>query len=243
SFGSGCTGNVNMQWNFFKGVYLSMKQRIQDSLENVYVSNPVNNCSHYVECIGDTLCDGSHLYLNKVPRHITPAQFRSDSILANWTSPAAAIATVKSVEHAQADTTCKSYAYAWIQELSGCLGMTTAQKDSIVAGMEEVCELGWNINHPFGSSNTPGYAVDTRGDRDFEDVLVRVLGTSRGNLSCDSLNIPMPPPYIDSNGVTGSPITYYRPSNCMCSYLDTLLYHRYKPDSIHLAAINDHRYK
>ena len=222
-----------MEWDFFRGAYLSLKQHIQDSLENVYVTDSNGyGCSAYAKCIGQNISTcASTPYASKAPRHITPSNVNNPVII-SWSSPAAAARAEDSSIKAACDTQCRSYAYAWLEELSGCGPLATAQSDSLVAGFEEVCEIGCNNTHPFGSSNTPDYVVDSRGDRDFEDVIVRVLGKPRDSLNCDSLDIVMPLPYIDSTGLTGSPISYYRPSDCICNKLDTLLTYYYRPDSL-----------
>jgi hypothetical protein len=232
AFGTGCAGDLNMQWEFFRGVYISLKQHIQDSLENVYVSS--SGCNIYAECIGQNIAPcASTSYDTKAPRHVTPNEIESNThVMTNWTSSTAATHAFDSALTASCDTQCKSYAYAWLEELSGCGTLTTAQSDSLIAGFEEVCEVGCNANHPIGSSTTPDYEVDSRGDRDFEDVIIRVLGTARANLKCDSLDINMPPPYIDSTGITGPPVTYYKLPACVCNNLDTLLTYYYKPDSL-----------
>jgi len=239
-FGSGCAGNLNMEWEFFRGAYIALKEHIQDSLENVYVKDSNGGgCSSYAACIGQNIspCSGT-AYASKQPRHITPANL-NNPVMIDWSNPNSASRAFDSTLTANCDTQCKSYAYAWLEELNGCGTLTVPQKDSLVAGFEEVCEMGCNVNHPFGSSTMPGFTRDSRGDRDFEDVIRRVLGESRANLNCDSLDINMPPPYVDSTGITGPPVTYYRPEVCICNELDTLLNHYYKPDSLS----HDPRYK
>ena len=230
-FGGGCPGNNNMEWDFFRGVYMSMKQHIQDSLENVYVASA--GCSRYAACVGQLVspCTGTP-YDGMQPRHYTLANMNIDSCEPSPINPA----TEREYFHehliSECDTQCRSYAYSWYQSLRGCGAISSPDSIALIAGLELVCETGCNATHPVGSSNTPDLIPDGLGDKDFEDVIVRVLGAARADTSCDSLNITMPLPYIDSNGVAGAPITYYKPSTCICNKLDSLLTHYYKPDSL-----------
>ncbi len=229
-FGTGCPGDNNLEWDIFRGLYLSLKQHIQDSLENVYVTT--HGCNLYADCIGQAGCGN---YTSKQPRNITFAYAEATrNFMPNGNSLDSAKAFYNRDITAMCDSQCTSYAYTWIQELKGCLIDTMTSADSIllVKRLVAVCEAGCNATHPLGSSTTADNLPDSYGDRTFEDAIKGVLHASPSDILCDSLDISLPTPYIDSSGITGPPITWYKPDSCICKKLDTLLIHYYRPDSL-----------
>jgi RHS repeat-associated protein len=228
SFGYGCVGDQNMQWMLFRGLYLSLKEHLEDSVAQAYVNSNTPPCSHYHDCPGvHSSCAGSTAYENKQARHVTFANASANlDFEPNPLNATTARHYADSELVGQCDSQCKAYAFGWAQNLKTCFasyGVSHTDSIALIQGLIAVCAGGCNVNHMFGSSNTPNYTPDIYGDRSFEDVLKRIFGpASASNLLCDSLDLNAPSPYIDSNGVMGSAVTYHTPDHCMCAKLKSL---------------------
>ncbi|HTA81721.1 MAG TPA: kelch repeat-containing protein [Bacteroidia bacterium] len=223
-----CAGGENMAWDMFKGIYSSLKQHAQDSLDSIYVST---GCSIYANCVGlNTGGCASTIYDSKTPRHFSSEYVNTKNIGSSALTIAAQQHYFDSAMTVHCDSTCLSYAYYWYQQLGNCGAISSIDSTRLMEGFLDVCEAGCNINHPMGSSTTPYSQPDDSGDISFEDVIHRVLGVKYSDTLCNGTTINMPPPYYDSNGVTGPPVTYYKPTPCQCGNIDTA-YALYSRDS------------
>jgi YD repeat-containing protein len=221
-FGGSCAGVNNMQWEIFRGLYLSMKQHAYDSMELVLMA--ANGCD---TCIGKSDCGN---YAHKQPRVVTPSYASTLNFTPGTITRSSEATFVAQQEKNNCDTMCNSYANSWLNKLNGCGTLTTAQKDSLINGFVEICEAGCGPTHYLGASTMKGGLPDSRGDISFEDVIMRVLGRSDTSSLCNGMDITMPPPYYDSNGITGPMVTYYKPSSCQCSNINNA-YTVYHADS------------
>jgi RHS repeat-associated protein len=222
-----CAGNNNMEWITFRSLYLNLKQHIQDSLDSTYESV----CGSYGNCIGLTGCGPSGVYANKSPRHISLEYAASKKLGPSSTSIASQKRYLDSAITATCDSSCLSYAHYWYRQLSNCGSAWSSDSVRLVQGFLAVCEAGCNPNHPTGASTTPYAVPDDSGDVSFEDVIHRVLGVGYNNALCNASQITMPPPYYDSTGTSGPPVTFFKPTPCQCGNIDTA-YHIYYTDSI-----------
>ncbi|HWY98808.1 MAG TPA: kelch repeat-containing protein [Bacteroidia bacterium] len=229
TIGTGCAGNNNMEWLFFRGIYLSLKQHMQDSLDSVYVIGA--GCA-YANCIGMNVgaCSGS-VYSGKAPRHISLEYISKQNTSPSSKTRATEKSYVDSAMKANCDSVCLSYAYNWYHRLDSCGSILHTDSARLVAGLVAVCRKGCNASHPDGASTTPHSELSDSGDISFEDVIHRVLGKSYSDVSCNATLIPMPPPYYDSTGITGPSLSYYKPTPCQCGNIDTA-YNIYHSDSL-----------
>ncbi len=228
-FTSGCTGDLNMNWQMFRGLYTSLKQKVQDSLEYVYVAG--HGCNAHAECIGMPWCASP--YNTKVPRFVTDSFATNQSFMPSGSpSKASSLNWFNSHLKSDCDSMCKAEAYSWYYALIGCGSILHTDSATLINALIQVCDSGCNINHPFGASTMPHNRADANGDHSFEDAIHRILGKARDSILCDSLDINMPPPYIDSNGVMGPQVTYYKPDTCVCNKLTYYFNTYYQPDSL-----------
>ncbi|HXB13878.1 MAG TPA: RHS repeat-associated core domain-containing protein, partial [Bacteroidia bacterium] len=229
-FTSGCAGDLNMNWELFRGLYMSLKQKVQDSLEAIYVV--ANGCT-YATCIGQSGCGPGSEYASKIPRVVSETYAANQSFMPGGTpSKASSLSWFNSHVTSDCDSMCRAEAYSWYNALVGCGSILHTDSATLVSALIQVCDSGCNTTHPFGASTMPHNRADANGDHSFEDVIHRVLGTARNNVACDSLNITMPPPYADSNGITGPQVTYYKPDTCVCNKLTYYFDTYYQPDSL-----------
>lgn len=96
----------------------------------------------------------------------------------------------------ECNESCEQHADGWMQKLQGCnLDITSAAYSQIRNGLIAVCKSTCSINaqdHPFGASST--VTATAYGDKNFRDVLLRVLGESLFSALCNDLLLDFPAP-------------------------------------------------
>ncbi|HSY76831.1 MAG TPA: hypothetical protein VK890_08245, partial [Bacteroidia bacterium] len=215
-----CTGNANMEWNLFKGMYMSLKQHIHDSMESIWIGDSCGSMGH-ITCVGQVGCDGGVYASPKQPRYNTYSSAKLATESSNFIPQ-----TTTTPKHyydsamtANCNSTCLSYATYWYNKLDSCGVNVHTDSARLIARLVAVCKAGCNANHPFGSSTTPHAEVDDSGDVSFEHAITTVLGVSATSAMCNAVDIAMPPPWKDSTGIFGPPITYTIPPTCQCSMI------------------------
>ena len=227
TFCGNCAGCENMEWRMFEGIYSSIKHHIQDSLENIYVEG----CNPYANCVGSASgCDNYDA--PKVARNINSLNASKYAFGPTSTNKTTQLHYADSVMTATCDSNCHSFVTYWYRQLDSNCNKTLVSANSarLIARLMAVCVSGCNGSHPFGASTTPNAMPDDSGDISFEDVIHAVLGVTYADTLCNGAVITMPPPYYDSNGTAGPPITYYKPTPCQCGNIDTA-YTIYSRDS------------
>ncbi|PSL46025.1 hypothetical protein CLV51_1031, partial [Chitinophaga niastensis] len=93
---------------------------------------------------------------------------------------------------AQIQTSCGVTVDKWLAKLGGCIPPATI--DIFRARLIEICSLGGDIDHIYGSSTTIGGKPNTDGDTSFQQVLKRYMGATPFNMLCNPwlLDVPYP---------------------------------------------------
>ncbi|MFT3935472.1 MAG: RHS repeat-associated core domain-containing protein [Chitinophagaceae bacterium] len=177
-------------------------------------------------------CDLSHAYYNKQRRNYNglPTSNLTTAITENGQSGnnAAGIAAMTT----ECNESCEQNADGWMQKLSGCsLDISSTQYTQIREGLIAVCQGSCQVNvteHPFGASSTP--TPTANGDKNFKDVLLRVLGPSGFSTVCNDLLLDYPAPidaqplYTNEVVRTLQSCAYTKLSEWKAAYLQTTGY-------------------
>ncbi|MEO6315863.1 MAG: RHS repeat-associated core domain-containing protein [Chitinophagaceae bacterium] len=132
----------------------------------------------------------------------------------------------------ECNESCEQGADAWMKKLEGCnLALDAAEYQELRDGLVAVCKSSCLFNvsdHPFGASSTP--LATSNGDKDFSEVLIRVLGTSRFSTVCNDLLLDYPLPIsvtpLYTNEIVRTPSTcaYNKLKSWQTSYIATVGY-------------------
>ncbi|MEO5684262.1 MAG: RHS repeat-associated core domain-containing protein [Chitinophagaceae bacterium] len=94
----------------------------------------------------------------------------------------------------ECNESCEQSADGWMQKLQGCaFDMNSAEYSQIREGLISICKSSCQINvtdHPFGASSTT--IATPQEDKNFKDVLLRVLGEGRFSAICNDLLLDYP---------------------------------------------------
>jgi hypothetical protein len=167
--------SADMEWVEFRDNYITLKQIYYENLLNAYL-------------VANSNCNASAAPLNYVSRF--PNFDVSDLLTEDGINPnnatsanqAAFNSQVNANMAVQCSTECEANKIVWDGDLTNyCPSYTAALqtvKDNILAGLEAICNLGCDINHPDGSSSYnpagPGYTIPGSGGTiayNFQDVL------------------------------------------------------------------------
>jgi len=119
---------------------------------------------------------------------------------------------------------CEAQADGWMNALRGCQDLVGPGNDStkyhqLRTGLIDVCRKGCDISHFLGASTISPDSTNI--DQTFEDVIVRVLGSSAINSSCTALLINYPAAYDNPS------LEYNTVDSCTCEQVSSL-YTRYQ---------------
>lgn len=141
-------------------------------------------------------CDmtAGHEYYEKARRNHNGINTAGLVSAFNGKTPDNLDANAEKAMKAACSESCELSADGWLSKLEGCNIITnSAEYNQVRDGLIAVCQGSCNIdvkNHPFGASSTGTPTV--YGDRNFKDVLWRVLGAARFNAVCNELLIDYP---------------------------------------------------
>lgn len=212
-----CEKDRNFIWQFIRNRYIELKTvKYKDIAINRCTLNPV---WHRIQAIGlsdpELVKSGfgcnantSHqAYQSKVPRFtiLPPCTLNFP------TSPPQAITNYTNT----ATSICEGYIPSWTNILENCSNPTPTQIDDIIEGFLEICVAGYDLNHPYGSSNLPPGVPGQY--QDFQAVLDAHLPPA----SCSSLLFTMPPSYNQEPPIHG--MVYDEVPECVCDELQLLL--------------------
>lgn len=155
-------------WNVFKGLYSA----IRDSMVNDYIQNsvPLPNAASLI----------SQGYILRFPTSISQevSQYQWTGFS---TTPGAApnISFSDSLNYIRTNR-CSSYIASWNSTLLNCPAVLASPNQAailseITAGMEQVCEKGYNESNPYGSSSVDPSTPADGTPRSFEDVVRSVF--------------------------------------------------------------------
>jgi RHS repeat-associated protein len=187
-FGEGGPGDLEIQWNVLRGIYLGFKQQIKADL--LADNSKFPNCNTAdVLCIGDPNCSNQDLGTkNKVISFSKAPEPSSAQLIAQKNLKLGDIQDF-------CESNCEAMADGWMAMYEACISNQT-QYDDLRQGLIDVCKLGCDENHPFGASTTPSGITTANGDASFEDVFIRVLGIqSQCDLECNPYAISFPGSY------------------------------------------------
>ncbi len=194
-----CTGELDMAWRIFRGIYLEKKRE--------WIDNYIRaQCTAY-----------------SYPTVCRPVFPQKDSVLKSSGYVAAALGQNTSTGQAQADSTyaanCDAYKSWWRQQLGNCY--TEAQKDVLVEQLAIVCKEGSDSKHPYGSSTVKPTSTLTPPLRSFETV-VKFYNTLWGitDPTCNAYLIDKPVPY-DKQGPSLNLEVWNKPDSCSCHKIDS----------------------
>ncbi|MEO0468573.1 MAG: RHS repeat-associated core domain-containing protein, partial [Bacteroidota bacterium] len=129
----------------------------------------------------------------------------------------------------QCESICDSYTQQWEYKLQNC-GLPPAMMTDVIAEFKEICKLGCDAAHPYGSSTTPDDPITgqpletTNGNSSFAQVLNAYNGTISDPFdpafdpACNALLITMPPTYntpAQGNAINDFPML----DECACEYI------------------------
>jgi len=208
-----CTGELDMAWRTFRGIYLKQKR----SWINKYV----------IENAG--VSDGSLC---------TPIFSSLESLLAqNGFTPYGGQSnqnTGRDSAQAFYVSNCNAYADRWREQLGSCY--TDVQKDSIIKYLTQVCVEGADSLHPLGASTVS--PISTYQYKNFDQVFTHFnsIWTGIDSSVCNSYRIDKPLPYSQPTFVTKQQI-WSKPDTCTCTRINAL-YNQYRSDSSHYSSFS-----
>lgn len=215
-----CTGDKDMAWRIFRGIYLTIKR-------------------NWVEKFIHTQCAG-------VPyphQPCVPVFVRRDSVLASGGygpyTGAADLTSGRDTANAFYASNCEAYRDRWREQL-GTACYSEAQKTVIINYMVQVCKEGADSTHPFGASSVRPSSMYTY--RSFDDAFRHVNDSiSVHNVTCNSYLIDLPLPYNQSMFPTTQPL-YTKPDSLTCNRI-TSLYTDYQAHSASYTSFSDYMLK
>ena len=161
-------------------------------------------------------CDPAHPYYSKIRRNYNGLQLAVAAATLENKSPAQLDADALAIMINECNESCVQNADAWMQKLAGCnLDIESTEYHQIREGLIAVCEASCSVSvqdHPFGASST--IAPTINGDKNFRDVLMRILGVNRFSALCNDLLLDYPaalsvkPLYANEIVRTLSPCAY-----------------------------------
>jgi RHS repeat-associated protein len=203
-----CTAYQDLYWKTFQGLYLSLRNKVADSLRATFnykamaCNDAIINTSLYKIRIGNVTD------IPEVGSNDLNTQTGLDNILANQTS-------ALSDECAEQ---CSTYVESWKEQLKGC-NLSSTEETIIITKLLEVCNNGCDGSNPFGSStvsnaNQGNSAVVFK---NFKQVLTSALTSPAKNVYvpgvCDDILIKMPLPYNHNIMAYESPFS----DTCACN--------------------------
>ncbi|HEU4553601.1 MAG TPA: RHS repeat-associated core domain-containing protein [Chitinophaga sp.] len=204
-----CTGDLDMAWRAFRGIYLQIKHDMLNS--------KVTNACNQPELARDLSSAGKQPHFNIAADAISDQQLPYMDI--NNTDPNAGRAAANAaLQQAIADN-CNAYTEYWLQQLAPCQ-YGTAAWDEIKAKLVQVCKEGGDQDHPFGASTVK--PSSTYYYRSFEQVLKEYNDQHPANpLICNPELITVPKPY-DRQPAYAENVSYTKPADCECAKLKEL---------------------
>jgi YD repeat-containing protein len=210
-----CTGELDMAWRVFRGLYLDKKGEWVDAFIRSGCTNYAFNYS-----TGDQ------------PATCTPVFPKRDDLLQAGGLNLSAITSYQQAQqkgneqlNALYDQSCREYAARWYEQLATC-NYTEADKQAIIAQLIVVCKEGADEQHPFGASTVK--PTSTSSIRSFDDV-IRTYNAAHNiayNAACNGYLIDLPKAWEGSAVMAVDQPLYARPDSCSCSRI-TQLYNEY----------------
>ena len=91
------------------------------------------------------------------------------------------------------ETVCEQQADNWLRQLNDCPSITAENRATLRVRLIELCKLGVDVDHPYGSSTVPPGKTMAGGYTSFKDVLVGIAGPL--SMECNPWLIDAPYPY------------------------------------------------
>jgi RHS repeat-associated protein len=195
--GATCSGERDMAWLNFRGLYLNEKRRLITQY-----------CS--------SLC-------GEQPK-LMPWQMRWFNQVNPQSAESGIVQTEQAAIDSMngfITSTCDTYVAQWMEEMAPC-NLTAADSAAIIPRLLAVCKAGSDKNHLYGSSTTPPGTTTgvPNNDVSFIQVLQAVLG-SRYNATCNAYLITAPKPFDKQPGQV-EPLQYGKPDTCTCNKIAAL---------------------
>lgn len=141
-------------------------------------------------------CDLAHPYYTKTRRNYNGIDLSTINSQITGQGQGGLNATATTAMIANCNESCTINADGWMQKLAGCnLAISSTEYTQIHDGLIAVCQSSCQVNvadHPFGASSTTTPTIN--GDKNFKDVLLRVLGATRFSAVCNDLLLDYPAP-------------------------------------------------
>ena len=221
-----CQGDLDMAWRFFRQIYLNAKRNFTNAYISTQSSGP--SVSQLVDAKHNIHFGTTAELFNKYNQGMPNVKITAETNAYTDANNAVADAFYQS--------NCESYATQWLNKFDGC-GYTTAQRDTIIARMIQVCKEGSDVNHPYGSSSvrdSSNYEYSS-----FEDVIrsFNEDNNIENNESCNVYGIQFPKPYDRQGGLVERKL-YSKPDSCECSVIGSY-YEQYDQQQANYATFSD----
>jgi RHS repeat-associated protein len=204
--GSGCTGDQDMAWKFFREMYLQEKREI------------INEILRREQQDGRPDFDITDLANNHALNFYDPAGMPASDM------PATEQAARDSLQKYINDN-CTAYVTQWLEDLGPC-NYDSTDRAWIMPQLIQVCREGGDEDHFFGASTVKPSSTNTY--KSFEEVLkaYSVISGKPYNTTCNVYLISAPLPYDQQPVYTNKPV-YQKPDSCECATISSL-YQQYQ---------------
>lgn len=169
--------------------------------------------SKTLECYNAPI-DTCSILVGKTPRFGKETIAAPSANVAELTSQA--LSTIKS----QMAKACEDNAETWILSMEDCLADTTSastyatKRAALKAAFIEICQLGGDIDHPFGASTAMPGKQTSQGYKSFGDAIKGVLGISAYTMNCNPWVVNGPAPYGVKTQATKTTVSTTTPAIC-----------------------------
>jgi len=210
--GGGTEAQNNLAWTIYIRLYQSIRQQLIAKKRGM-----LDACNVDIECIGteDTSCNGSaNPWAYKQRRIFNVGGIEADVDL---DSLRVQLEMDQDTFLQDCRTSCELSAEVWLFQLGDCLA--EAQRETVRQRLIAVCQLGCDVDHPYGASTTPNGALTSYNDSSFGAVLADPANFSADcTEGCTEYSITEPRPYEQPAYVGGRAVQSLN-GTCACDQL------------------------